>query len=115
MTNRIEGHALIFEGAPFDDSKRRVGRYGASSVAGEGRGLCECGVLSDILPSAYRRKMWHRNHKANVGVAAGTERHAALTDAIMGARWPDGDTSGLPTRRGAEIIAAHLIEVGVVS
>ena len=67
--NRLAGHTLASEGAPYllneqGEMQRQWKRYGG--VSGEGRGLCSCGATSEILPSAYRRKKWHRAHKAEV-------------------------------------------------
>lgn len=60
---RVSGHALWYEGAPHDDNGRRIGWQGTH---GEGRGVCTCGARSEVLPSGYQRKRWHREHKAAV-------------------------------------------------
>lgn len=63
----VERHTLAFEGAPHDDEGNRIvrgiDRY--VGVGGEGRAKCSCGQLSSVLPSAYKRKQWHREHKDN--------------------------------------------------
>jgi hypothetical protein len=69
----VTGHALRFEGAPHDDEGNRIHRgrfpYG---VGGEGRAKCACGQMSDVLPSAYQRKEWYREHRAeSVGAKHG--------------------------------------------
>ena len=66
---RVSGHALKNEGAPFLHAEggrliRASGPYGG--VSGEGRGVCTCGAISDVLASATQRRKWHRAHKAEV-------------------------------------------------
>lgn len=66
-------HGLLFEGAPHDEKGHRIvyGRAGSyQGVGGEGRGKCRCGKLSEVLPSAYKRKAWHKLHKAEVSSAS---------------------------------------------
>jgi hypothetical protein len=58
-------HGLQFEGAPHDSLGRRI--VSRQGVGGAGRGKCACGELSELLPSAYARKRWHREHKEEVG------------------------------------------------
>lgn len=60
---RVTGHALVSEGAPHDINGCRLGWQG---TFGRGRAKCSCGALSDVLPSGYQRKRWHREHKAEV-------------------------------------------------
>jgi hypothetical protein len=66
---RYTPHGLVFEGAPHGDNGERLfigrGRFWGG-VGGEGRGKCACGALSPVLPSAVKRKAWHREHKAEV-------------------------------------------------
>ncbi|KQO98687.1 hypothetical protein [Leifsonia sp. Leaf264] len=66
----VRGHGLANEGAPFDMNADRIssGLFGGTS--GTGRAKCACGQLSDVYQSAYQRRAWHRQHKADV--AAGT-------------------------------------------
>lgn len=70
IVNRVPGHTLLNEGAPFervvDEVFVRTRRINTNGVGGEGRGVCSCGTFSDILPSAGRRKSWHREHKKAV-------------------------------------------------
>lgn len=54
---RIKGHALVSEGAAFNDKGLRI-TY-ATAAGNEGRALCECGALSEVLPSGYARRRWH--------------------------------------------------------
>jgi len=61
-TQRVSGHELRNEGAPFDARRHRIGIVNRTS--GEGRGLCSCGALSDVLGSGSKRKAWHREHKS---------------------------------------------------
>lgn len=58
---RVEGHALRWEGAGFDEDSRRVNSQG---TGGGGRGWCECGEMSPWYHSAADRKRWHQQHKA---------------------------------------------------
>lgn len=37
-----------------------------STASGEGRALCECGALSEELPSRNKRAAWHRAHKTEI-------------------------------------------------
>jgi hypothetical protein len=65
--SRVKGHTLADEGAPYlaneqGQLERQWKLYGG--VSGKGRGLCSCGAVSPILPSAYQRKKWHRAHKS---------------------------------------------------
>ncbi len=67
---RVKGHVLANEGAPFETylvdgkPKRSGGPWGG--ISGMGCGLCSCGVMSEVLPSATKRKAWHRNHKDEI-------------------------------------------------
>lgn len=61
--NRIPGHTLVAEGAPFapdyPGTRRLMGKGGS--------GLCSCGILSSWLNSNTQRKAWHRDvHKPEV-------------------------------------------------
>lgn len=57
----VPGHTLLFEGAPFDNSKRRIGWTGTGGV---GYGVCSCGYASRWeYSSAAQRKQWHHEHK----------------------------------------------------
>jgi hypothetical protein len=61
----VTGHALKYEGAPYDDDGNRIVvglRYWG--VSGVGRAKCACGQMSEVLPSAYQRKAWYRDHKS---------------------------------------------------
>ncbi len=62
----VAGHALLGEGAPYSESNQRDW-YGKV-----GRGRCECGERSGVLPTTAARKRWHAEHKASV-----TERGGA--------------------------------------
>ena len=69
MSTRVPGHALQCEGAPhvMSETGRVIRTYNSwGGIGGHGRGLCECGAMSDLLDSAHQRKAWHRQHKANV-------------------------------------------------
>ena len=57
---QIPGHGLAGEGAAHDDQGRRINGH----TGGTGRAKCSCGEMSDVLPSGYKRKAWHREHKA---------------------------------------------------
>lgn len=63
---RLTGHGLISEGAPHDDAGVYSGGGGIIRTSGPGRAKCECGALSEYLPSANARKQWHRDHKAQI-------------------------------------------------
>lgn len=69
-STKPSGHGLWFEGAPHDENGKRItfGSHVYQGVGGEGRAACRCGWLSEVLPSAYKRKQAHRKHKAEVGV-----------------------------------------------
>lgn len=59
---RVSGHALWHEGAAYyDDGSRIV--YGDRSA---GRAKCECGEMSEALPSGAARRRWHAQHKLDV-------------------------------------------------
>lgn len=71
---RVKGHALISEGAAYQDDPTafaKKGRVAWSTIAGKGYGLCQCGAQSPILGSAGARKAWHRKHKAELMQQAG--------------------------------------------
>jgi hypothetical protein len=59
--NRLAGHGLIREGWPFIGTNIE-----ARHRTGPGMAKCECGAMSDVLPSTNARKRWHRGHKAEV-------------------------------------------------
>ncbi|GGM52333.1 hypothetical protein ACFFX1_55625 [Dactylosporangium sucinum] len=63
---RVAGHALWYEGAAHDDDGHLIESAGRIVRSGPGRGKCECGALSWVLPSATARKAWHRQHKTEV-------------------------------------------------
>jgi hypothetical protein len=67
-TNRLSGHELEHEGAPFrgDGRKIRAGWGGTGSI---GHGKCSCGALSPELTSGTQRKAWHRAHKDEIRAA----------------------------------------------
>lgn len=65
-SQRVRGHFLRHEGAAFDEHGRRVFDYAYGYAGGEGRGLCSCGDLSEVLNSIGQRKAWHREHKGEV-------------------------------------------------
>jgi hypothetical protein len=64
-STRLVGHGLRAEGAAFflfapgKVQRRLIGN-------GPGRGLCECGDVSDELPNRAARKRWHREHKEQI-------------------------------------------------
>lgn len=75
----ITGHALKHEGAPHDNKGNRLNHRGEPAdvsysigATGEGRALCECGALSEELPSRNKRAAWHRQHKAEIRSQKGT-------------------------------------------
>jgi hypothetical protein len=61
MVSRLAGHGLIQEGWPFIGTHLQA-RY----RSGPGMAKCECGSMSDVLPSASARKRWHRQHKEDL-------------------------------------------------
>lgn len=68
-TRPIKGHRLMHEGAPHDENGERLNPLGARwgpSASGEGRAKCECGAMSEVLPSRNKRAQWHRDHKMDV-------------------------------------------------
>jgi hypothetical protein len=66
-TRPIKGHALKHEAAPHDEDGHRIDKgFRNSTAAGVGRALCECGALSEELPSRNKRAAWHRNHKMSI-------------------------------------------------
>jgi len=57
-------HSLVSEGYPFDENSNPISHpIGVRATTGVGRGLCNCGMLSDVLSSTAARKRWHREHK----------------------------------------------------
>jgi hypothetical protein len=64
MTNRVAGHTLAHEGAPYNSKTgQRITWHG---TAGRGCARCSCGAFSPVLDSGTKRRAWHREHKANV-------------------------------------------------
>lgn len=64
---RIAGHGLHREGAAYDDNGNVVTSMFQVVWGGPGRAKCECGVLSEVLPSGAARRRWHREiHKLEV-------------------------------------------------
>lgn len=61
MSNRMPGHELRAEGAPFSSKGYRIMQGGFQG--GVGHAKCSCGDLSPVLTSATKRKAWHRDHK----------------------------------------------------
>ncbi len=59
--NRVPGHTLRHEGAPFNDAGYLLWLDG--TTGGTGRAKCSCGELSPVYRSAAARKQWHRTHK----------------------------------------------------
>lgn len=78
MTSIRSRHGLAAEGAPHDDDGNRTTTR--TGVAGEGRARCACGALSPSLPSAHKRRIWHRAHKADAIAAPPDD--AALDPAV---------------------------------
>ncbi|GAA2347487.1 hypothetical protein [Dactylosporangium salmoneum] len=62
---RVAGHGLLREGAIYDENGHLP--HGAVVRSGPGRGKCECGSLSEVLPSTAARRRWHADHKGEVG------------------------------------------------
>lgn len=67
------GHEDTFQGPEaqqaalarnLDNGTIQYGPGGPDRSGGEGRALCSRGELSPVLPSAPRRMVWHRDHKA---------------------------------------------------
>lgn len=69
MSNRLSGHTLRYEGAPFSADGTLIYDGMHVGTSGEGRAKCSCGALSPVLSSGAQRKAWHRQHKA--AIAAG--------------------------------------------
>ena len=74
MNERLHGHSLLNEGAPFASRRpnapgaQRVGkrwfeRLHRRGTGGEGVGVCSCGESSFVLRSGAARQHWHRGHK----------------------------------------------------
>ena len=64
---RVPGHTLRSEGKPYKilvvtDAGTMIPQREHYSKTG--RGLCSCGLLSDMLASNGLRKRWHREHKS---------------------------------------------------
>lgn len=67
----VSGHTLRSEGAPFDENGNHIYPNGPrGGVSGTGRAKCSCGEVSEPLPSAYKRKAWHRGHKVEIRAGA---------------------------------------------
>jgi len=66
----VRGHGLMYEGAPHDALGRRISKsWLKGGVSGTGRAKCACGALSTSLPSAYKRKEWHRDHRRSLAAS----------------------------------------------
>lgn len=63
---RVTGHMLVAEGAAHVWNGRRYDRRFIWGVGGEGKGLCSCGAVSEVLASGAARKRWHTGHKQAV-------------------------------------------------
>lgn len=63
--NRLSGHTLAFEGAAHVRRLIHIDTvvYERPSSTWAGVALCSCGAVSEVLPSNYQRKRWHREHK----------------------------------------------------
>lgn len=64
MSPRVPGHGLLLEGACHDDNGKAVVHLFSFERAGSGRAKCECGQMSERLPSGNARKRWHREHRS---------------------------------------------------
>ena len=64
ITTTVPGHALKGDARPYTAEGEQVNR--GEGTAGEGRALCECGWLSDSLPSGNKRRDAHRVHRQDV-------------------------------------------------
>ena len=71
--NRLTGHVLQAEGAPFqvvvrtETGKPIVERVGSwITTSGTGRGYCSCGATSDVVDTTTKRRQWHRDHKTQI-------------------------------------------------
>lgn len=68
MRGRLPGHTLKAEGAAYKYIQPVMtgvkGRW-VYDFAGDGHGMCECGWVSELLPSNNKRKAAHRDHKAD--------------------------------------------------
>ncbi|MFE6966988.1 hypothetical protein ACFVAJ_17890 [Agromyces sp. NPDC057679] len=83
---RVSGHGLAAEGAAHDD----VGNRTHSGTSGEGRALCSCGELSDILATGGARKRWHADHKQ----AAAAQADAAREGRFLAGAADEGTVAG---------------------
>lgn len=63
---RVVGHGLRNEGAAYDDNGYPLDSGGYVVRTGPGRAKCECGELSEVLPSGAARRAWHAGHKDEV-------------------------------------------------
>lgn len=75
-------HNLKNNGAPYTDAATLVNQD-PKATAGEGRALCTCGQLSDVLSSGRARREWHKAHKLEA-LDAEVTAEKAETEAIMG-------------------------------
>lgn len=68
VIGRMPGHALRRQGAAFNEHGKLINLFDGihTYCGGEGRGMCSCGVLSEVLPSSYARRKWHWKHKQEV-------------------------------------------------
>ena len=61
---KVPGHTLVYEGAPFDNTGKRIGWTG---TGGWGYGRCSCGYASRWeYEFGSERKAWHNEHKRAV-------------------------------------------------
>jgi hypothetical protein len=72
---RLPGHGLVSEGIPAflklgcaeDECPNRMGEFEESDRASGqfagGHGRCQCGAVSEHLPSQGARRRWHKDHK----------------------------------------------------
>lgn len=67
-------HNLRLNGAAHNDLGELIDPENPKSTAGEGRGKCSCGRLSDVLPNGASRRRWHKWHKETEAAAATEEQ-----------------------------------------
>lgn len=83
---RVSGHSIVAQGAPHDEDGLNVNRNDRwpHSVHGVGIGLCTCGLASEVLPSAYQRRRWHKAHREGVWRAGPPPEAPAMTLRVRG-------------------------------
>ena len=69
--NRLAGHTLLREGAPYTRAGKNS-EWEQVYFSWTGQGVCSCGEYSDVLHSNNARKRWHRDHKDRLRETAGT-------------------------------------------